>query len=124
MNKMILSAAIVLLTSVASQAQVVTKNGGKTTINTTTLTNAYGFRGKTPLLVTFENDKITNITPLHNRETPKHFARIKKELLPKFIGMKASKARKATKVDGVTGATFSSSAVKENIKAAAKYYRK
>lgn len=44
-------------------------------------------------------------------------------LLPKFAGMKLSTAAKASEVDGVTGATMSSRAVKKNVAAAVKYYQ-
>ena len=38
--------------------------------------------------------------------------------------MKLSKATKAESIDGVTGATYTSRAVKENIAAAVAYYKK
>ena len=41
-------------------------------------------------------------------------------MLPKFSGKSFSKVGS---VDGVTGATFSSKAVKANIEAAVKYYK-
>ena len=38
--------------------------------------------------------------------------------------MKLAKAAKAESIDGVTGATYTSRAVKENIAAAVAYYKK
>ena len=48
---------------------------------------------------------------------------LKQGLLNKWYGMKAAKAS-TTQVDGVTRATFSCKAVKENVKRGAKYYLK
>ena len=48
---------------------------------------------------------------------------VKQGLLNKWKGMKASKAA-TVQVDGVTGATFSSKAVKENVKRGIAYYQK
>ena len=64
------------------------------------------------------------IEALPNHESPKFFDRVKQQLLPKFNGMKLSEAATAQKIDGVTGATYSSRAVKENVAAAVAYYRK
>ena len=96
---------------------------GSYIVNTTTLCKTRGYNGNTPLLVHFKQDKIVKIEALKNQETPKYYGMVKKNLFPKFIGMKASKALKAN-VDGVTGATYTSKAVKENVKAAATYYKK
>lgn len=104
--------------------KVMTKQAdGTYIVNTTTLCKTRGYNSTTPLLVHFKQDKIVKIEALHNEETPKYFGKVKKNLFPKYVGMKASKATKA-KVDGVTGATYSSKAVKENVKAAANYYKK
>lgn len=104
--------------------KVMTKQAdGTYIVNTTTLCKAEGYNGTTPLLVHFKQDKIVKIEALKNQETPKYYGMVKKNLFPKFTGMKASKVAKA-KVDGVTGATYTSKAVKENVKAAAVYYKK
>ena len=93
-------------------------------VNTTTLAkDVKGFKGNTPLKIYIKSNKIVKIEPLTNRESPNYFAKVKQSLLNKWYGMKASKAS-TTQVDGVTGATFSSKAVKENVKRGAKYYLK
>ena len=104
---------------------VMTKQSdGTYVVNTTTLAkDVKGFKGNTPLKIYIKRNKIVKIEPLTNRETPKYFAKVKQGLLGKWQGMKASKASTA-QVDGVTGATFSSKAVKENVKRGAKYYVK
>ena len=63
------------------------------------------------------------IEALKNQETPKYFLKVKKLLLNKWDGMTVKKAVSAD-VDGVTGATFSSDAVKENVKRGLDYYQK
>ena len=104
---------------------VMTKQSdGTYVVNTTTLAkDVKGFKGNTPLKIYIKSNKIVKIEPLTNRETPQYFAKVKQGLLGKWQGMKASKASTA-QVDGVTGATFSSKAVKENVKRGAKYYVK
>ena len=104
---------------------VMTKQSdGTYVVNTTTLAkDVKGFKGNTPLKIYIKRNKIVKIEPLTNRETPKYFTKVKQGLLGKWQGMKASKASTA-QVDGVTGATFSSKAVKENVKRGAKYYVK
>ena len=104
---------------------VMTKQSdGTYVVNTTTLAkDVKGFKGNTPLKIYIKSNKIVKIEPLTNRESPQFFAKVKQGLLNKWYGMKASKAS-TTQVDGVTGATFSSKAVKENVKRGAKYYVK
>ena len=63
----------------------------------------------------------SEIKALANQETPKFFNKVKQGLLNKWNGMKVKKAHTA-QVDGVTGATYSSKAVKENVKRGISYY--
>ena len=56
------------------------------------------------------------------QETPKYYAKVKKALLNTWDGKKVKDA-KALKVDAVTGATFSSDAVIENVRLALDYYQ-
>ena len=96
---------------------------GTYVVNTTTLAkDVKGFRGNTPLNIYIKGGKVVKIEPLANHETPNFFNKVKNGLLNKWYGMKASKAASAN-VDGVTGATFSSKAVKENVKRGLKYYQ-
>lgn len=94
---------------------------GTYVVNTTTLAaDVRGFKGATPLEVHIKKDKIVKVVALKNKETPRYFSRVEKEMLPKYGKRKISKA---SEVDGVTGATFSSRAVKANVEAALKYYK-
>lgn len=114
-----------IATAKSSHSEVMTKEAGGTYIvNTTTLCkDVKGFRGNTPLSIYIKKGKIVEIKPLANKETPNYFNKVKQGLLNKWNGMKASKAATA-KIDGVTGATFSSKAVKENVKRGIAYYLK
>ena len=111
------------LTSWAAD-NVMTKENGMTVINTTTLgKNVQGYIGTTPLKIYIEKNKVVKIEALKNQETPKYFIKVKKALLDKWNGKKVKDA-KALKVDAVTGATYSSEAVIENVKLGLDYYQK
>ena len=112
-------------TTKSSHSEVMTKEAdGSYIISTTTLgKDVKGFRGNTPLSIRIKKGKIVEIKPLANQETPKFLNKVKQGLLNKWNGMKASKAA-TVQVDGVTGATFSSKAVKENVKRGIAYYLK
>ena len=66
-------------------------------------------------------DKIQKIEALANKETPKFFKKVSDGILGKWNG-KSVKAAQTLKVDGITGATLSSNAVKENVKRGLAYY--
>lgn len=104
--------------------KVMTKEKGVYIVNTTTLTeDVIGYNGTTPLKVYIKDDKIQKVEALPNEETPRFFEMVKSGLLNKWNGMTVAKAATA-EVDGVTGATYSSNAVKANVKAGVKYYQK
>lgn len=121
------AAVAVLTTGVAfaavQQDKVMYKQAdGTYVVNTTSLcSNVKGFKGATPLEVYIKNNKVVKVEALPNREGPKFYDKVKQGLFPKFNGMKLSKAES---LDGVTGATYTSRAVKENIAAAVAYYKK
>lgn len=97
---------------------------GTVVINTTTLAeDVKGYRSTTPLEIYIKSGKIVKVEPLKNQETPKYFVPMKKELLPKFEGLKVNKVA-TTQIDAVTGATLSSKAVIENVKRGVDYYQK
>jgi uncharacterized protein with FMN-binding domain len=101
-----------------------TKENGMTVINTTTLgKDVQGFLGATPLKIYIQKNKVVKIEAMKNQETPKYFLKVKKHLLDKWNGMKVKDAKKI-KVDAVTGATYSSKAVIENVKLGLDYYSK
>jgi electron transport complex protein RnfG len=106
------------------EPEVMTKEDGMYVVNTATLgRKVTGYVGATPLKIYIKKNKIEKIEALRNQETPKYMARIKKELLNKWDGKKVKDALK-DKVDGVTGATFTSDAVIQNVQLGLEYYQK
>ena len=100
------------------------QSNGTYVVNTTSLAkDVKGFKGATPLKIYIKSNKIVKVEALENHESPNFFTKVRQGLLNKWNGMKVSKAA-TTQVDGVTGATFSSKAVKENVARGAKYYLK
>lgn len=102
--------------------QTVTREAdGTYVINTTRICFDFrGFRGPTPLEIRVKKNKIESVTALPNYETPRYFAPVKEQVLPQYVGKKVSEAQNM-KVDGVTGATLSSNAVKENMRRGLEY---
>ena len=97
---------------------------GTYVVNTTTLcADIVGYRGATPLKVYIKAGKVVKVEALRNQESPKYFVRVKQGLLDKWNGKKVQKAEKM-QVDAISGATMSSEAVKQNVRAALRYYQK
>ena len=117
-----------LFTLPAHADNVMTKQAdGTYVVNTTTICKARGYRKTTPVEVYINKGKVVKVVALKNEETVPYFARVKEFLLPLYNNLKLSKAKKLTektKVDGCTGATFSTKAVQKNISAALDYYEK
>lgn len=115
-------AATLILTSWAAD-ETMTKENGMTVINTTSIgKNVEGYNGTTPLKIFIKKNKVVKIEALKNQETPKYFIKVKKALLDKWNGLKVKEA-KNLKVDAVTGATYTSDAVIENVKLGLDYYQ-
>lgn len=99
------------------------KKNGVYIINTTTIgKDIEGYNGPTPLKVYIKNNKVEKIEFLKNVESPKYYAKVKKELQDKWNGLKVKNA-KTLQVDAVTGATYSSTAVIQNVQLAIDYYQ-
>jgi len=98
---------------------------GTYVVNTTTLANDVdGYAGPTPVEVYIKKNKIVKVVPLKMQDGPKYVAKVKNGMLTKYEGMKIEKKKALPKVDGVTGATFTSDAVRENVQRAVEYYQK
>ena len=82
--------------------------------------NTIGYRSTTPLIITVRKDKIVSVEALRNMESPQYFARVRKMMLSAYSGIKF---KDYAKVDGVTGATMTSNAVKAHVAKAYEYYR-
>lgn len=106
------------------EGPVISQVDGMTVINTSSLADdVEGYAGPTPLKIFIKKDKIEKIEPLRNLETPKYFALIKRDLLGKWNGLAVKKASQQ-QVDVITGATYSSEAVIENVRRGLDYYTK
>lgn len=118
----ILGAAILIACSGGDN--VMSKKKGVYTVDTSTLgSNVKGYNGPTPLKIQIQKDKIVSVEALENSETPGFFQRVVKGgLLEKWNGMSVDEAMTA-EVDVVSGATFSSRAVIENVRLGVKYYK-
>jgi uncharacterized protein with FMN-binding domain len=100
-----------------------TKEDGMFVVNTTTIgKDVEGYTSPTPLKVYIKKDKVEKIEFLKSPETPKYYDRVKKFLQSKWDGLKVKEAREK-EVDVVTGATYSSEAVIENVRLALDYYQ-
>ncbi len=118
--------AIAMMMTLVAEAQDVMKKekDGTYVVNTTTLAqDVEGYAGATPVEVYIKKNKIVKVVPLKSQEGPKYVAKVKKGMLPKYEGAKIKKGV-VPEVDGVTGATFTSDAMKENIRRAIDYYFK
>lgn len=117
-----MAVAAVLLSAMPAD-QPITKEGKTTVVNTTKLASSVqGYADATPLKIYIAGNKILRIEALPNKETPRYFQKVKKQLLSRWNGMTVNKALKAN-VDGVTGATYSSDAVKKTVKIGLNYYK-
>lgn len=129
-KKILIFALIVLLTAVSATAYtkdkkvkaMSRKSDGTYIVNTTKIAKSVkGFAGQTPIKIYIKSDKIVKVEALPNNETVGIFSKVTRDLLNKWNGMKVEKAAE-TNIDGVSGATYSSKAVKQNVKIGAKYY--
>jgi electron transport complex protein RnfG len=82
-----------------------------------------GYAGPVPLKIFIKKDKVEKIEALQNMETPKYWALIKRDLLGKWNGLTTKKAA-TQQVDVITGATYTSEAVIENVRRGVEYYNK
>lgn len=112
-----------LLMAAGPADEVITRSGKTEIVNTTSIASKVkGFRGATPVKIYIERGKVVRIEALKNHETPRFF-NIASKVLDKFSGKSVSKASKMD-VDAVSGATFSSKALIENVQTGLKYYNK
>ena len=119
----LLTLAVTLQSAAPQEEKVMTKEGDTYIVNTTTLSkDIIGYMDATPVKVYIKKNKVEKVEFLKNQETPKYFAKVKNALQTKWDGQKVKDAA-AMKVDGVTGATFSSQAIIKNVQLALDYYQ-
>jgi NosR/NirI family nitrous oxide reductase transcriptional regulator len=93
---------------------------GTTVINTTSLgKDIVGYTGPVPLEIHLKDGIITEVVALKNNETPEFFDEAR-QLLTHWNGKKIEDAQNA-KVDMVSGATFTSRAIVQNVQAGLQY---
>ena len=96
-----------------------TIQNGVLVVNTTSLCeNVEGYIGPTPVEIRIKKDTIVKVTALPNEETPAYF-KLAVMVLEKWIGLTPSQGLEL-KVDAVSGATFSSEALIDNMRAGLK----
>jgi uncharacterized protein with FMN-binding domain len=85
-------------------------------VNTTELgASIIGFNGATPVEISICKGTITKIKALPNQESPRYLQEVLSSgLLEKLVG-KTVKEAKETQLDAVSGATYTSSALIQNI---------
>ncbi len=111
------------LQSMKAGDDIMTKEDDMIVINTTELgKDIEGYNGPTPLKVYIKKNKVERIEFLKSTESPKYYAQVKKTLMDQWTGLKVKDAL-AQKVDAVTGATYSSDAVIQNVQRALEYYQ-
>jgi len=119
----IIIVGVLVLQGFTTNDDTMIKENGVYIINTTTIgKDIEGYNGPTPLKVYIKNNKVEKIEFLKNVESPKYYAKVKKELQDKWNGLKVKNA-KTLQVDAVTGATYSSTAVIQNVQLAIDYYQ-
>mgnify|MGYP004426901831 FL=1 len=120
MSVAIATFAFILMGAGVSKNAIKYKNG-IAIVNTSSIVKARGLNSKTPIKIYIKGNKITKIESLPNQETPAVFASAER-LLKKFIGKSVDEAS-TMKVDGVSGATYSSKALIQNVKGGLNYYK-
>ena len=119
------SAALILSASTISQ-DVQTKktlDDGTVVINTSSIgSKIYGYRDVTPVEISLKGGKVVKVEALPNYETPDYFKLLKDgKLFDSWNGLTAEKAL-AKEVDAVSGATFSSKGIIDNVREGLKFY--
>jgi len=73
-----------------------------------------GYKGPVPVQITIKDGKVESVKALDNQETPKFFDRAS-VILNSWDGMKVKDAA-SKKVDAISGATYTSNAIIENVR--------
>lgn len=102
---------------------VLRQENGAAIVNTTALArDVKGHGGPTPVEIYIKNGKVEKVVPFRNAETPTFWERACKALLTRWNGKKPAAALKL-KVDAVSGATYSSRALIENVRRGLQHYK-
>ena len=108
--------------STAQADTLTTLSDGSLVVNTSELgKDIIGYGGPVPLAITIKDDTVRSITALDNSETPDFFAEVK-PLLKLWESRSLSEAD-TLKVDVVSGATYSSRALIDNVRTGVHFLR-
>ena len=114
---------VALLISAMPADGILTTRGDTTIVDTRLPGKGIeGYNGATPVRIYICKNKVVKIATQPSQETPKYM-RMARQLLTRYEGRTVTKAAKA-EIDGVTGATYTSEALKKNVKAGLEYYKK
>ena len=120
----ICAAALLMMSAGKKDSSVITKEDGATVVNTTTICkDVEGYAGPVPVKIYIKKNKVEKVEVLKNDEGPKYMNAVKKKLLDAWNGLTVKEASKK-QVDAVTGATFTSKALVENVQKGLDYYQK
>lgn len=109
-------------TTVAASTQQ-QDNGGMTVVNTTSLAkDISGYGGPVPLKIYIKDGRVDHVEALKNSESPEFFGQASR-LLTRWNGKTVDEALQM-KVDGVSGATFSSRGIIGNMQRGLQYAAK
>lgn len=121
----ILSAAALLSLGLADgqnpvkDSSKVVEANGTVVINTTTLCgDVEGYMGPTPVEIRIRKDTIIDVKALPNEETPAYLKEAVK-VLKKWVGLTTTQGLEL-EVDAISGATFSSDSLIDNVRAGLK----
>jgi len=121
----ILSPLTSYLSPLSCHAQsAMTKENGRYVVNTTELGKSIeGYNGPVPVKVYIKKNKVEKVEVLKCQESPKYLAKVKRAILDVWNGLKVKDASKK-QVDAVTGATYTSEALIQNVRLGLDYYQK
>jgi len=121
MKKTIIIFAVALMSVASCSDPNMHKNsdGSYTIVTTELCKDIRGYNGRVPAEVTIKDGVIQDVKILENKETPSYLEKVEREMLPKFRGINLSEI---SSIDAVSGATFTSRALRKNLEAAAEYY--
>lgn len=121
MKKIVCMFFMLIFCALTLNAQMI-KEGRTFKIDTQEICKTRGYKSFTPLVVTIESNKIKDIDIKRNQEGPKYMKMVYDGLISKYIGMKINDV-KIKQVDAVTGATYTSKAIIDNVNAAVNFFK-
>ena len=76
-----------------------------------------------PVKIYIKKNKVEKVEVLKCQESPKYLAKVKRAILDRWNGLKVKNAA-SKQVDAVTGATYTSEALIQNVKLGLDYYQR